>query len=358
MRYVFKTRYEQDLSLTRHGGDVFWYSILLIGAAFLPLVMGSYQLGELSLLLIWVIGGLGTMIVVGYSGQISLGQAAFIGLGAYAHAVMLKIGIPFLLSLPASALLAGAMGLAIGMPLTRLHGIYLAIGTLAFASVAEQIFAHWEGVTGGLRGMAVQPPEIMGLKLDSGPSFYYLCLALAIACPLGVINWLRSPTGRALIAIRDSEIAAKSMGVNIVYYKAVAFSASAFLSGLMGALLAHKISYLAPETFGPLLSIQMLMLVVVGGLGAVHGAYFGAAFIVMLPVAISAAKQFMPQSISQQPAIEPGLFGIILVLFIIFEPTGMYGRWQKIKYFFAVFPLYKVASFRRQKTYMRTERLK
>lgn len=358
MRYIFKTRYEQDFSLYRHGGDVFWYSILLLGAALLPLALSSYYLGELSLLLIWVIGGLGTMVVVGYSGQISLGQAAFIGIGAYAHAVMLKLGVSFPVSLPASALLAGAVGFLIGMPLTRLHGIYLAIGTLAFASVAEQIFAHWESVTGGLKGIAVASPQIMGVPLDTGARFYYLCLALAVVSTLGVLNWLRSPTGRALIAIRDSEIAAKSMGINIVYYKAVAFAASAFLSGLMGALLAHKITFLAPETFGPLLSIQMLMLVVVGGLGAIHGAYFGAVFIVMLPVAISAAKQFLPQSISQQPAIETGLYGIILVLFIIFEPTGMHGRWQKIKYFFAVFPIYKVASFKRQKTYMRSERLK
>lgn len=358
MRYVFKKRYEQDMSLARHGGDVFWYCVLAVAALLLPLGLSDYYIGELSLLLIWVIGGMGTMLLVGYTGQVSLGQAAFIGIGAYTQAVLLTQGVPFVLAISIAATLAGLVGILIGLPLTRLHGIYLAIGTLAFAAIAEQVFAHWESVTGGHSGLPVPPPTVGGWSLDVPATFYYLCLALAVLCTLGVLNWLRSPTGRSLVALRDSEVAARSMGVNLVYYKTVAFCASAFLSGLMGALLAHKISYLAPEIFSPVLSIQMLMLVVVGGLGSIHGVYFGAVFIVLLPLVIAAGKSHLPEFIAQQPAIEPGMYGVVLVAFILFEPTGIYGRWQKIKYFFATFPLYKASSFKRQKTYMRSERLR
>lgn len=356
MRYVFKKRYEQDLALAKHGGDVFWYSALLAASCVLPLLFSDYYVAELTLLLIWAIGGIGTMLLVGYTGQVSLGQAAFIGIGAYTEAVLVSHGVSPLVALPASAALAGLIGALIGLPLTRLHGIYLAIGTLAFAAIAEQVFAHWS-LTGGHSGMQVPPLSIAGGTL--GPKhFYYLALALAVATTVLVLNWMRSPTGRALVALRDSEVAARSMGVNLVFYKSLAFCAGAALSGLMGALLAHKISYIAPEVFSPLLSIQMLMLVVVGGLGSIHGVYFGAVFIVLLPTAIAVAKSYLPEFIANQPAIEPGMYGVMLVAFIIFEPTGIHGRWQKIKYFFATFPLYKAASFKKQKTYMRSERLR
>lgn len=357
MRYVFKKRYEQDLGLAKHGGDVFWHSALLVVSATLPLMLSDYYVSELSLLVIWAIGGVGTMLLVGYTGQVSLGQAAFIGIGAYTEAVLVSHGVSPLAALPAATAMAGIVGVLIGLPLTRLHGIYLAIGTLAFAAIAEQVFSHWQSVTGGHSGLQVPPLSLAGAALGA-KQFYYLTLALAVTATVLVLNWMRSPTGRALVALRDSEVAARSMGVNLVYYKSVAFCASAALSGLMGALLAHKISYLAPEVFSPLLSIQMLMLVVVGGLGSIHGVYFGAVFIVLLPTAIAVAKTYLPEFIAQQPAIEPGMYGVILVAFIIFEPTGIHGRWQKIKYFFATFPLYKAASFKRQKTYMRSERLR
>lgn len=358
MRYVFKKKYEQDIDLAKHRGDVFWYGLLIFVALCIPQVLPGYYVGELSTLLIWVIGGLGAMLLVGYTGQVSLGQAAFVGIGAYAQAVLLSHGVPFPVALSASAALAGLAGILIGLPLTRLHGIYLAIGTLAFAAIVEQVFAHWETVTGGLRGFSVPTPRIGDWGLDGFKRFYYLCLLLATISTFAILNWLRSPTGRALTALRDSEVAARSMGVNLAFYKTVAFCASAFLSGLMGALLAHKIGYLAPEVFSPLLSIQMLMLVVVGGLGSIHGVYFGAAFIVILPLLIAVAKSYLPEAIAMQPGVEPGMYGAVLVGFILFEPTGMYGRWQKIKFFFSTFPLYKADSFKKQKTYMRSERLR
>jgi branched-chain amino acid transport system permease protein len=193
-------------------------------------------------------------------------------------------------------------------------------------------------------------------------------------------NVLRSPTGRAWVAIRDSEIAAQSMGVNLAVYKTMAFAYSAGLMGVAGALFAHKVGFLAPDIFSVLLSIQLLLMVVVGGLGSLHGALFGAAFVAMLPVAISQARDSLPvwvgsatavfgkdvstaaylgvERFVKQPGLEPGIFGLILVLFILFEPLGIYGRWLKLRIFFSTFPLYKRATFKRQKSYMRSERLR
>jgi branched-chain amino acid transport system permease protein len=226
----------------------------------------------------------------------------------------------------------------------------------------------------------VDKPVIFGVSLAHDTAFYFLCLAALIGGLWLTANLLRAPTGRAWVAIRDSEIAAQSMGVNRARYKTLAFAYSAALMGVAGALFAHKVGFLAPDIFSVLLSIQFLLMVVVGGLGSLHGAVFGAAFVALLPVLISEGRDRLPVWAGQivgfagkdagsavflgvdrfvkQPGLEPGLFGLILVLFILFEPLGVYGRWRKVQVYFSTFPLYKRATFRRQKTYMRSERLR
>jgi branched-chain amino acid transport system permease protein len=235
-------------------------------------------------------------------------------------------------------------------------------------------------VTHGLKGRPVDKPVIFGVSFASDAAFYFLCLAILIAGLWLTANILRAPTGRAWVAIRDSEIAAQSMGVHLARYKTTAFAYSAALMGAAGALFAHKIGFLAPDIFSVLLSIQFLLMVVVGGLGSLHGALYGAVFVAMLPVLISEVRDHAPQwaghlsgllgkdagaavyltveRFVKQPGLEPGIFGLILVLFILFEPLGIYGRWRKIQLLFSTFPLYKRATFRRQKTYMRSERLR
>ncbi|MCW5752883.1 MAG: branched-chain amino acid ABC transporter permease, partial [Alphaproteobacteria bacterium] len=219
-------------------------------------------------------------------------------------------------------------------------------------------FIRWESVTGGFAGFPVPKPTLFGAAVDGDREFYFVCLVVLVLVMLAAINLLRSPTGRAWVAIRDSEIAAQSMGVNLAIYKTSAFGISAFFTGIAGALFAHKISYLAPDIFTILLSIQLLLMVVVGGLGSLHGAIYGAVFVVLLPLFISIMRDYLPANIARQPGLEPGLFGLILVLVILFEPMGIYGRWLKIKLFFSLFPLYKRATFKRQKTYMKSERLR
>jgi branched-chain amino acid transport system permease protein len=170
-------------------------------------------------------------------------------------------------------------------------------------------------------------------------------------------NLLRAPTGRALIAIRDSEVSAQSMGVNLARYKTLSFALSAAVTGLAGALYAHQIKFLSPEQFTVLVSIEFLMMVVIGGLGSLHGAIFGAMFIILLPEAISMVKDWLPESLSGQTGLKATLFGLIMILFVIFEPLGLYGAWVKIRTYFSLFPLYKRGMFKRQRSYTRSERV-
>ncbi len=358
MRFIFKTRYAQDINLIKHRGQLFWYGLLLLALLLAPTVLDRFYLGELAFVFIYAIAGLGLMILTGYTGQVSLGHAAFLAIGGYTHAYLLAHGWPFLLALPAAAALTAFVGAMVGVPALRMVGIYLAIATLAFAVIVEQVATRWESVTGGGRGMLVEPAQIFGLSLQSPAGFYFLCLTTLVLCLLGAMNLLRSPLGRAMIAVRDSEIAARSVGINLARTKTIAFALSAGLTGIAGALLAHHTGYLSPEAFTLTISIQLLLLVVVGGMGSLHGVIFGAIFIGLLPQAIAMLRDTLPDAVASMPGLEPGIFGLILILFLLFEPRGLYGQWCKIRQFFDEFPLYRKAANKRQKTYLRTERMR
>jgi branched-chain amino acid transport system permease protein len=380
VRFVFKTSYEQDLGLFRDRVQRNWYFALLAGVLGLPLLVPDYLI-DLSLVFIYGLCGVSLMVLAGYTGLVSLGHAAFLGIGAYAHVYFVQdLGLPWLLSVGMASAVTAAVGVLVGLPALRMIGVYLTIATLAFALIIQEVLTHWDSVTGGLKGKPVTRPVVFGLAFGSNEAFYFLCLAFLVGGLWLTSNLLRSPTGRAWVAIRDSEIAAQSMGVNLAVYKTMAFAYSAALMGVAGALFAHKVGYLAPDIFTVLLSIQFLLMVVVGGLGSLHGALFGAIFVAMLPVLISEARDALPAWFGQvfavfgpdagravglavdrfvkQPGLEPGIFGLILVLFILFEPLGIYGRWVKIRLYFSMFPLYRRATFKRQKAYMRTERLR
>ncbi len=357
MRFIFKTSYLQDIRLLKHNGYVFWYGLLLIAILLAPLLLDEFYIGEMAFIFIYAIAGLGLMIPVGFTGLPSLGHAAFMAIGAYTNAYLLSSGYSFLLSVALAGIISSLVGGLIAVPLKRMTGIYFAIATLAFAIIVEEIIVHWESVTGGLGGLAVDYPVILGFEMGETWQFYFICLIVLLLVLLGTLNLIRSPSGRAFIAIRDSEISAESMGINLSYYKIKSFAISGLFTGLAGALFAHRLAYLAPDAFNFLLSIQLLMMVVVGGLGTVHGAILGAIFVGLLPQAIAIAKDYLPPFIGEFPGLEPGLFGVILVLFIVFEPMGLYGRWIKFKLFLEMFPLYRKATFKRQKSYLKTERV-
>jgi branched-chain amino acid transport system permease protein len=358
LRFLFKTDYDQDLRLARHSGHVVWYSLLAVLLLLSPWLLDEYWLAQLTLVLIYAVVGVGLMLLAGFTGLFSIGHAAFLGVGAYTQAVMANAGVPFPLALLAAGALSAAVGVLVGLPALRVKGIYLGIATLSFGFIVEEVFARWESMTGGNAGLHVKPPSIGAWKLDSATEFYFLCLLVTVIATLGILNLLRSPTGRAFVAIRDSEISAQSMGIHLARYKTLSFAISAALAGLGGALYAHMIKFISPDQFNIVQSIDLLLMVVIGGLGSIHGAFLGAIFLITMPQLISGAKDFLPAFIGQAPGLKAVVYGAVLVAFVLFEPLGMYGRWLKVRTFFSTFPFYRKGMFKRQKSFQKSDRLK
>ncbi|MFN4017005.1 MAG: branched-chain amino acid ABC transporter permease [Reyranella sp.] len=381
MRFVFKTDYDQDIRLLKHGGYWWSYGVLLALMIAFPYVVGSYLQSQIVFVLIYAIVGVALIILTGFTGQASLGHAAFLAIGAYTAGFLQSQGVSFIVYFPAAAIITGAVGAMVGFPALRLSGIYLVIATIAFAFIVEEILARWESVTHGNEGMRVRAIDFLGQPIPrDGDGFYFLCLLVLVGSILLALNLLRSPTGRAFIAIRDSETAAKSMGIDLARYKVKSFAISAALTGMAGVLFAHKMSFISPEMFTLLLSIEFIMVIIIGGAFGVHGAVLGAIFIVMVDPFLTALKDDVPvlgaslatalgmsseaagklretmSAIGSAAGLKGAIYGLIIMMFILFEPYGLYGRWLKVKLFFQLFPLYKKATFKRQKTYVKSER--
>jgi branched-chain amino acid transport system permease protein len=358
MRFIFKTHYAQDIRLAKHGGHVFWYGALLATLLAAPWLVPEYWLAQLTFVLIYSIVGLGLMLLSGYTGLFSLGHAAFLGVGAYTEAVLTNAAVPFPLALAAAGLLSAAVGMVVGLPALRVKGIYLGIATLAFNFIVEEVFARWERVTGGNAGIHVKAPSLLGWKLESGESFYFLCMVITVLATLAILNLLRSSTGRAFVAIRDSEVSAQSMGIHLARYKTTSFAISAALAGIGGALYAHKLQFISPDQFNIIQSIDLLLMVVIGGLGSVHGAFLGAIFLITMPQVIALAKDALPSAVAQAPGLQGMVYGLVLIAFVLFEPLGLYGRWLKVRTYFQIFPFYRKGMFKRQKSFQKSERLR
>ncbi|MGY3031642.1 branched-chain amino acid transport system permease protein [Bradyrhizobium sp. USDA 4354] len=381
MRFLFKTDYEDDIKLFPHSGYLVSYGILLALLLIAPYVLSSYLMSQLVFVCIYAIVGVALLILTGFTGQASLGHAAFLAIGAYTAAYLQKYNVPFPAYFLAAGLLTGIIGAMVGFPALRLSGIYLVIATISFALIVEEILARWESVTHGNEGMRIKTLSLLGVTVPrDSPTFYYLCLAVLVLTIVGTLNLLRSPTGRAFVAIRDSETAARSMGVNVALYKVKSFAISAAITGFAGVLFAHKLSFISPEMFTLQLSIEFIIVILIGGTFSLHGAVLGAIFIVMIDPFLTYLKDDMPGIIAGIAAtfgagtataadiqskvaalaslngLKGAIYGIIIVLFVLFEPLGLYGRWLKIKLFFQLFPLYKRATFKRQKIYVKSER--
>lgn len=367
MKTIFKTRYDQDVQLFEDRAEGLWYLVLIALAALAPFAMSEYLLGEMTYVLIWALAGLGVMLLSGHTGQPTLGHGAFLAAGAYMHVwLMDQMGLPFLVSFPISGIFAGVVGAIAAIPALKMSGIYLAIATLAFGIITEDVIILLEAYTGGIEGVFAPSASILGIDFDryadGGRPFYWLCLAVVVVVTLLYKNLLRSPTGRAFTAIRDSEVSARAMGVNVSAYKTLAFGLSCFITGLAGALLAHFLTFFNYEAFLVIISIQLLLMVTVGGLGSIHGAFFGAIVIGLLPQVVVYGREvvsaWMGAGNQTIPGLDMGVFALILIVFIIVEPLGIYGRWTKIRIWFELFPLARKDMFRRQKSYLKTERMK
>ena len=359
MRIHFKTQYDQDIRLFEDRWTFGLYAILLFAAICMPFLLDDYLLGEMISVLIWAVAGMGLMVLTGHTGQASLGHAAFLACGAYMEVWLQSKGVPFLISLPLSGLFAGIVGAIIAIPAIRMSGIYLAIATLALGIITEDIIILLHDYTGGVEGVFVNPISLFGLEIErySTPSlFYWLCLGVTVLVLLGYVNLLRSSTGRAFVAIRDSEISARAIGINVALYKTISFGISCFITGIAGALLAHFLGFFNYEAFLILISIQLLLLVVIGGMGSIHGAFFGAIVIGFVPQLVTIIREMF--TYSAVPGLDTGIFATLLVLIMLFEPQGIYGMWVKTRVWFELFPLARKDMFRRHRSYLKTERMR
>ena len=280
MRVPFKTSYNHDIRLFADGYQASRYAALIALAVGLPFVLDDFLIGEVTGVLIWAIAGMGLMLLTGHAGQVSLGHAAFLAVGCYAHAILMdRFGLPFLASFALAGVLTGSVGVLIAIPVFRLHGIYLAIATLALSMLVEDIIVLAEPWTGGVIGLTAPTITIGGIDMDrfgSPDRFYWLCLAIVLLITLGYRNILRAPLGRAFVAIRDSEVSAQAMGVRLAWTKAAAFGLSCLITGWAGALLGHFFYTFNHEVFTVVVSIQLLLMIVIGGIGSIHGAFYGA----------------------------------------------------------------------------------
>ena len=363
-RSGFRTGHDHDLRLFPDAATALRYGLLLAAALLLPLLLDDFLLGEVTLLLIWAVAGMGLMLLTGQAGQVSLGHAAFLALGCYTHAIlMLRFEAPFVVAFLLAGLVTGLVGVLVAIPVVRLHGIYLAIATLALSMLSEDAIVLLSPWTGGVGGLVAPEITIAGLRIDrfaTPDRFYWLCLAVAVAVTLGYRNLLRAPLGRAFGAIRDSELSARAMGVDPARTKMAAFGLSCAVTGWAGALMGHFFQAFNHEAFTLVISIQLLLMIVIGGLGSLSGAWYGAAVLALIPPGISlardaAAAQF---GLAAIPGLETGLFALLLVLILRFEPHGIHGRIRRWQAWWRAFPLARRDMLRRQRRFLRTERFR
>ena len=289
---------------------------VLVALLTAPAFLSPWGLSQLTFVAIYVIAGTGLMLLAGTAGQLSLCHAAFIGVGAYVEAILQQHGWPVFLSLPAAALLAAATGVLAAWPARRLAGIYLAIATLSFGFIVQEVFVRWESITGGNAGLVV---ATLGAGMQYG---------LALACALAAL-WLSSRVnasrfGRALVSLREDPTAANTLGVAVPQLKVVAFALAAALGGLAGGLYAHQLRFISPEQFDWVMSIELLMMLVIGGLGTRAGIMLGAVFLIALPQAIALLRDTLGWN-TPPAGIELFAFGFVLVLVLRYAPAGLAG---------------------------------
>ena len=339
----FRTTYKSDTTIfptprSRYAaiaGVVF----LLAAAPF----MNPYYLNLLIQIGYYGIAALGLNILVGFTGQISLGHAAFFGFGAFASAwINNTTGIPVFLAIPLAGLMTTAVGLIFGIPAGRIKGLYLAIATLASQFILEDFFARAEWFTGGTYGSMANPVSLFGYELDTERSFFYVVLFWTVLMFVLGANLLRTRDGRAFIAVRDHYLSAEIMGINLTKYRILSFGISSFYAGIGGALFAHYLGFVSAEGFTILLSIQFLGMIIIGGLGSVMGTLLGTAFMVLLPEVMEGIVgnlQWLGSGASEALVyIKEMAIGLAIILFLIFEPDGLAHRWQLIKSYWKLYP--------------------
>ena len=341
-RFCTRT-YRQDLRIFPSPAAKISLAILFLVLLSLPHLGGKYVTFVACLCGVSVISALGLNILTGYTGLISMGHAAFMGIGAYTAAILsAKAGFPFIVALPLAGIMAALAGAVVGIPTLRLKGMYLVVTTLAFQFITEHVIYHWESLTQSDKGIKLATPYLLGINIGSYSRIYYVILFFAVLAAIFTKNLAMSRTGRALVAVRDRDIAAEIIGINLTKYKILAFVVSSFMAGLAGALHAYLVGLIGPEYFVFNQSILYIAMIIVGGMGTVLGSILGAVFMVMLPEVLSAisgpiasAYPFFSPRIG---AISVTVYGLIIIFFLLFEPDGLSGIWIRLKRYWKPWP--------------------
>jgi branched-chain amino acid transport system permease protein len=345
---VLKTTYQADMAL--YPLPIARWTVAAVAVLFfgvIPLALDQYYLSLANLVWIAVIGALGLNILVGYTGQVSIGHGAFMSVGAYTAAnLAIRLGSPWPVNLLAGGLMAAAVGAIVGIPSLRIKGLYLAIATLAGQLIIEWTINHVTFISGGVQASIDVPrPRLGSFVISSQRQMYFFLLVFVVLAIVGTLNLVRSRVGRAFIAIRDQDIAAEIIGIDIFRYKLLAFAISSFYAGVTGVLYTYYLGIANYEQFQIGVSIDYLAMIIIGGLGSVLGSIFGAAFVTLLPIAIRYAMEafgglfFAPQTVLNLiPNLRLMMFGALIIFFLIVEPEGLNRLWRNIRSYFRVWP--------------------
>lgn len=338
----FRQSYAHDEAIWQTPTAKFWLALLVALLLVFPLGANGYIVGLACALGIHVIAAAGLNIMTGYTGLISLGHAAFMGVGCYTAAFLAQRGVPFWLTIPAGGMMCALLGLVVGIPSLRIKGLYLAVATLAMQFILIFVFREWESVTGGVRGVTVPDATLFGLELDNDYRMYYVILPFAGVLLMAARNLFRTRIGRAFIAIRDKDISAEVLGIDLFRYKLLAFAIGSFYAGIAGALLGYFYRAMTPEYFTLALSIFYLAAIIVGGLGSTLGTIFGAFFMTLVPELLRAAVSFtalwLPSATEILSPVREIVFGTLIIAFLVFEPHGLAEIWRRVRRFFHLWP--------------------
>jgi branched-chain amino acid transport system permease protein len=338
----FRTSYGEDLALLGTRLQRISLAIFVLALLLFPLIASPFQLDLASQVFLAAIGALSLMLLTGYAGQISLGHAGLIAAGAFTVGILFReTNAPFWITLPAAALVGALLGVIFGLPSLRLRGLYLAVSTLALHFVVIYLGGEYESRRGFSTGIVIDPPSVGGVAITDGRAWYFILLAGAAVTLLLCANLLRARTGRAWRAIRAHETVAEALGIGIAGYKLLAFVSSSAMTAVAGALFAYYRGFVSVEAFSLFLTIQYLAMVIIGGMGSLLGALLGAAFVTVFPYLIEGALLALPGAqgyASLLFAANYSAFGLVMIIFLIFEPLGLVGIWHRVQSWFLLWP--------------------
>ena len=339
---VYKTTYEQDFAIVRTYPQWGWLVAALVFLFVCPLFMPNHMLGLMTQLGCMIIATLGLQILTGCAGQISVGQAAFFGAGAYTAAILMThfSWIPFWLAFICAGIMAGLVGVVAGAPSLRIKGFYLVMGTLAGHVIIVYVLMRWRSLTGGPLGYDFPTATLFGMPLDTELRQFYMVMIFMVLATFAAKNITRTRMGRAFVAVRDNDLAANIMGINEWMVKFKAFFVGCFFAGLGGALWGHWAGNITPGLFPLMNGIWFLGYIIIGGMGSIPGCYFGVIMVMVLKEALARVLPGLDPSLAGSVGpITDIFFGLVIVLMLIYEPRGLAHRWELFKSWYRIWPL-------------------